>query len=229
MTRAPWPTRLLLLDPDRIVARLARYEEAGLITRAPNPWQLTLGVLRMWHRVLFRSETIGCSTSHAVRKSWRARLLSYRPLRFPFLLHERAVAPWDLTGLFSDPERVVRHLLGAHHDGLQFVYDLQILAAEPKWLGAVREEARAIVEGRHPRASWLRDLVVYEGYHENLLEAVEAALAGQPQLSPREANDPDLAFFGYLEWCAQQPETPAETLKALVRIPLRDMEARAQP
>lgn len=210
----PWLTYLLLLDPKRVVQRLKAFETQGWLDRAPNDWQLSLGVLRMWHRVIFRSEEIGTTVDHPVRATWRAKLLAWRPLRFPFLMAERAISPWDFSGLFSDRERVVRHLLGAHHDGAQFVYDFELLATERKVVERVRDEARAVVDGSHPRGAWLRDLVVYDRYHEELLEAAEAALAGELKLEGEARFDPDLSFFGYLSWCARQPATPMETMVA---------------
>ena len=51
------------------------------------------------------------------------RASSRRWLRGPFLLREGSIAPWDLSGLLSTPERLMTHMLGTHHDGLQFVYD----------------------------------------------------------------------------------------------------------
>ncbi|HHH29931.1 MAG TPA: hypothetical protein ENK57_16515 [Polyangiaceae bacterium] len=213
---APWSwlCRFALIDPARIERKLAAFEAAGIVDPAPNPWQLTLGVLRMWHRVLFRSDTIGTCREHPVRRTWRARILAPRPLRFPFLLAERAVAPWDFSGLFSSSDRVVRHLLGAHHDGVQFVYDFELLAVDRDAVRRVRDEAAAVVDGRHPRTAWLRDLVVYDRYHENLLEAAEAALSGELELEPEQRDDPDLSLFGYLRWCARQPATPEDTLAA---------------
>lgn len=208
---APWLSRLLLVQPTAVDERLRRAERAGLVERAPNLWQITLGILRMWHRVLFRSDTIGTCAEHPVRGTWRARLLAHRPVRFPFLLAERAVTPWDLSGLLSTTDRVVCHLLGAHHDGIQFAYDLQLLRCHPGALESVRDQARAVVEGTHPRAQWLRDLVVYEGYHEKLLEAVEAEIA-DAALPDHVLDDPDLTLTGYLRWCAAQPTTPAATL-----------------
>ena len=50
---APWWARWLLVDPIAI-------ERAPLPNR-PTQWQLVLGALRMWHRILFRSETVGTS------------------------------------------------------------------------------------------------------------------------------------------------------------------------
>ncbi|MCB9595642.1 MAG: hypothetical protein H6719_23170 [Sandaracinaceae bacterium] len=210
----PLLSHVLLVFPTAIESNLAAVERSGLVPRTPNSWQITLGVLRMWHRVFYRSETIGTCSADAVRPTWRARLLERRPLRFPFLVRERAIAPLDFSGLASSPERVIRHLLGAHHDGNQFAYDLALLSIHPGKLDELEQRARAVVDGSNPRASWLRDLVVYEGYHERLLATAERALAGDLSLPAHEENDPDISFTGYLRWCAAQPSTPEETWEA---------------
>jgi hypothetical protein len=207
---------MIFFDPEAVEERLRRAEEEGLVERAPNLWQVSLGIARMWHRVVFRSGTIGTCRHHAVRSTWRARLLAFRPARFPFLLAEGAISPWDLSGLLSSTDRVVSHLLAAHHDGLQFVYDLQLLRCHPGALERVREQARRVVEGDDRRSAWLRDLVVFERYHENLLEAVERELEGA-ELSEEVLDDPDITLSGYLRWCAAQPPTPGKTLEAAAR------------
>jgi hypothetical protein len=214
--KLPLLSRLLLIRPERVVENLARVERAQVVPRVPNPWQLTLGVLRMWHRVIFRSDTIGTSSDESRRPGWRARAMHIRPLRFPFLLAERAVAPWDFSGLLSSPERITAHLLGAFHDREQFVYDLEILRCHPGALERVRDLARDVVERDNGRSRWLKDLVVYEGYHERLLEAVERALEGGvlDDLDAATAADPDVTFAGYIAWCARQPETPEATWQA---------------
>lgn len=215
MTLMPLHAHLLIF-PHAIERGLQRVRQSGLVAprEVPNLWQIQLGVFRMWHRVFTRPESIGTCTEFEPRRNWRARFFLSRPLRFPFLLAERAVHPLDFSGLASSPERVVRHLLGAHHDGVQFHYDLELLTLEPARLLEVRDEARAIVVGTHPRGEYLRDLVVYERYHENLLAAVEAFLAGELQVPPAQADDPDIVFSAYLRWCARQPATPAETWSA---------------
>jgi len=204
-----------VLFPDRIESALEAVDRAGLVERTPNLWQITQGVLRMWHRVLFRSETIGTCAEDPVRPTWRARLLERRYLRFPFLVAERAIAPLDFSGLASPPERILRHLLGAHHDKNQFAYDLALLTIYPGRLEELERRARAVVDGSDPRAQWLRDLTVYERYHERLLAAAEDAVTRGVQLTDAEAHDPDISFTGYLRWCARQPETPEETWAAL--------------
>lgn len=205
----------LLVDPRAVAASLDRVRAAGLVPDVPNLWQVSLGVARMVHRLLFRPDSVGLSTDAPARTSLRARLLRVRPLRFPFLLAAGAVTPLDLSGLASPRDRVMAHLLGAHHDRRQFVYDLQILAAHPGALEELLARARAVASGDDPRAAWLKDLVVYEGYHERLVAAVRAALDGEHGLTPEEAADPDVSFLAYLRWCAAQPASPAATWRAL--------------
>lgn len=209
----PWYVRLLLGDPERILVHLERMRTHGIVEVTPNPWQLCLGVLRLWHRNLFHSETVGTSPGGAVRPTWRARLLAHRAVRLPFLLAWRAVAPLDFTGLRNPPERLIRHLLGAHHDGNQFVYDLEILAGHGR-LEQLRDEVAAVIARDDARSRWLRDLAVFEGYHESLAMAVERAITSGPAMTDAEASDPDLTFRGYLTWCARQPATPSATLAA---------------
>ena len=212
MSAHPWHAHLLLLAPGRVQATLDAARQRGW--PGPSLWQLEVGALRMWHRTLFRSDTIGTCTEHGVRKTRRARALQWRPLRFPFLLTERAIAPWDMSGLFSSPERLIRHLLGAHHDAHQFIYDVQVLSLTPGALDDLLARVRAVVDGTDPRSAWLRDLCVYEGYHEMLLEGVEAFIAGSEELCEADAEDADTSFVAYLDWCSRQPETPRETWRA---------------
>ena len=110
-TTAPWHAYVVLLRPSRIAAALDAVRAARLVDPVPTPFQIELGVLRMWHRILFRPETIGMAASHPVRDDRWARLLERRWLRGPFLLREGAIAPWDLSGLLSTPERLMTCLL----------------------------------------------------------------------------------------------------------------------
>ena len=208
----PWYLRALLVRPARVRAHGDRVCRA-LGLSPPNDWQLCLGVLRLWHRLLFRSETVGTSPGGRVRATRRARLLANRALRLPALLAAGAVVPLDFTGLGSTPARLVRHLIGAHHDRNQFVYDLELLACYGE-LEMLRAAASAVVAGDDPRAPWWRDLVVFDGYHEELLAAAEHALAHGPAMTADDARDPDISLRAYLAWCAAQPATPAATLAA---------------
>lgn len=207
-TNIPIAARLLLLRPDRVRRSLARARAAALVDPTPNVWQAATGVLRMLHRIINRPETIGMSREFAPRSGWRARVFRYRPLRFPFLLWERSVAPLDLSGLVSPPERIARHLLGTHHDGIQFIYDFQLLALYPGSLERLREQARAVVERDDRRSRWLRDLAVYERYHEKLLAALDDAVERGIEVPAAYRDDADVSLVAWLSWCAAQPSTP---------------------
>jgi len=204
-----WYEAMILVRPEQIEANLARACDALQLPR-PTRWQLCVGVLRLWHRVLFRSDTVGTSPGGRVRPTRRARLLAWRAARLPCLLAERAVVPLDFTGLGSTPEGLIRHLLGAHHDGNQFVYDLELLAAYGK-LEELRARVRDVIAADD---AWLRDLAVFDGYHESLLAAVDRAIARGPAMTEAEAHDPDISLRAYLAWCASQPATPRATLRA---------------
>ncbi len=209
----PWYVRAVLVEPDRVLDHLARMRARGVVDVDPSPWQLCLGVLRLWHRLVFRTNTVGTSPGGRVRPTLRARLLHWRALRLPFLLAERAVAPLDFTGLRSDPDRLMRHLLGAHHDRDQFVFDLELMTGHGT-LEELRARVAGIVDGSDPRATWLRDLTVFEGYHEHLADAVERAIDHGLDIAADAADDPDLTLRGAMRWCARQPTTPADTFAA---------------
>ncbi|MEZ4319330.1 MAG: hypothetical protein R3F61_17585 [Myxococcota bacterium] len=200
---------LLHFRPHRIEARVRELREAGVIDVEPNLWQLWMGVLYMWHRAAFRPETIGLSTA-PVRETARARWFAWRPARSPFLFAGRRVNPLDHTGLGSTTAHTVRHLVGAHHDAADFHFDLQLIAHEPGVLTALEARVRGIVEETAPDAVFLKDLCVYEGYHEALLEGVQAWIRGDVELD--HAN-PDATLTGFLRWCAQQPRSLRETLR----------------
>jgi hypothetical protein len=211
----PWYLRVVLVRPRAVLGNLERIRAARLVPAAeiPTPFQLSLAVLRLWHRLLFRAETVGTCVEGSVRPTLRARVLAPRAVRLPVLLAHGAVVPLDFTGLASSPERLIRHLLGAHHDRNQFAFDLEILAAHGR-LEELRAAVRAVVSGADPRAAFLRDLAVYDGYHEALLAAVEAVLAGEPLVSADDARDPDVSFTACMRWCARAPATPAALLAA---------------
>jgi hypothetical protein len=130
-------------------------------------------------------------------------------------LWEGAVAPYDMTGLASSKEGIIRHLLGAHHDGVQFVFDLELLSAHEGALAELEQRTLEIISSDSKRSRWLRDLTVFEGYHEQLLAATQAAIARGVVLSESDCNNADISLEGYLRWCAEQPKTPEATWRAL--------------
>jgi hypothetical protein len=214
--------RLLLLRPERIQQHLDAIARAPVaaphlakIGGIPNRWQIAQGVMRMLHRILFRFNSIGLSRDNPVRKGLRARILQFRPVRAPFLFAANALHPLDLSGLLSTPRDIADHLVGTHHDRHQFAYDLQILRAlSPETLAAVHARAREVVAGGSAKAAFYRDIVTFDGYHESLIDSMEAAMAGEERLSDAETEDPDVSFWAWLGWCKAQPETPTATFRA---------------
>lgn len=193
----PWWLEVVLLDVERLRQVLALARQQGLVSREVTPRQVFAGIVRMWGRVLFRSDTVGTSNA-PVRANWRARLLHVRGVRLPFLLAERFVAPLDFSGMLSSPERISRHVLGAHHQPAQLVYDLELLSVHAGTLERLEAATREILEHDTPRTRWLKDLCVHDGYHQSVIEAVRR-FRSEP---PAPGSDPDLSFSGFLSWCS---------------------------
>jgi len=214
--RIPWCLYLLLRKPGNIRTNLAALADADRIDRVPTLWQMFMGVLYMWHRIFFRPDTIGMSASEPERDTVWARRFRNRAIRFPFLLGARAVYPLDFTGLGCSVFELHHHLLGAYHPGENALYDLEILSVHPGTLDALRADVVAVLEDRHPRAAHLRDLVVYEGYHERLLTLVDRAIAGDFGPPPESDANPDTTLRAFIQWCAHQPACPREFVRALV-------------
>jgi hypothetical protein len=209
---APW-WYLLLWSPKRIEARLERLHANGVIAVKPNLWQAWLGVVYMWVRVAKRPETIGLSDGAPVRQTPGAKRMDQRLYRIPAVLRARAVNPGDQTGLGSSATHVIRHLLAAYHPGENLLYDLAILHTEPGALAELRARAAAVVDGSDPNAEALRDLTVYEGYHEKLLASVVRWM--DEGRTDHHQVHPDTTLPAFLAWCAAQPATPADTLRAI--------------
>ncbi|MDF1661466.1 MAG: hypothetical protein P1V97_06820 [Planctomycetota bacterium] len=209
----PWYAALLLIRPGRIRENLEKVRAAKLVEKTPNRWQIFLGVMRMLYRTIYYPESVGLSTEFAVRPGWRARLFQYRFIRGPFLFWEGSVAPLDLSGLASQRETLIRHLLGTHHDGDGAIYDLRLLSIQPGALDELKDRLLAVIEKDCGRSHWLKDLCVYEEYHNQLLEIVERVLAGNWETTPGEGII-DTSFESYLDWCATRPDNPKESWRA---------------
>ncbi|MFT5586823.1 MAG: hypothetical protein ACI9VR_004425, partial [Cognaticolwellia sp.] len=118
----------------------------------------------------------------------------------------------DMTGLASSTQRLLQHLMAAHHDGLQFVYDLEILSLEPTGLAQLRSRLQAL-ETHTKRAEWLSDLCAYQHYHRDLGLGL-ARFQQNPESMLSSTSDPDLSLRALLRWCLAQPESPAATWRA---------------
>lgn len=204
---APFWARWILFDPIAVEDTLDLWRARHPGSPVPNLWQVCVGTVAMWHRIVFRSNTVGTCTD-PVRTTWRAALLRPRALRLLPLLWEHSIAPIAALGLDARPPRIIHHLLSAHHDVGQCAYDLELLSLFDGGLAKLRNELVAVIDESHPRARWLKDLCVYVGYHERLLKDVDDAIAGVA-LDDAVKNDPDLSLSGTLAWCAAQPASPS--------------------
>lgn len=207
----PLPYHLLLRRPRRIRDTLRRLRQAGTITREPTLFQVWIGVLYMLYRLAFRTDTVGIADA-PVRDTRRARLLQYRVLRVPVVLALRVVNPFDLVGLGTDPAWLVRHIAGTYHPGDNAVYDVALLTAYPEHLDALSARVRAIRDESHPRARLYKDVCVYAGYHDRLLELIDRFRAGEP-VAPA-ALPSDATLPGFVEWMCRQPPTLRDALRA---------------
>lgn len=207
---------LLHFRPRQIERRLDQLHAAGVLRERPTLWQLWLGTLYMYHRAVFRPETIGVDPDARVRDTGRARLWTRRSLRAPFVLGW-AVNPLDHTGLGSSTRHVIRHLLGAYHPGDNLHYDLQIIAHDEGALTELRDELRAIVDGSHRWSEFFQDVVVYDGYHARALAIVEGWIErGNREPAGMAHDHADTTLTGFVAWCCRQPATPAATARELL-------------
>lgn len=213
---AAWLVGFVLRNPERVEWYLERLYEHGRIDAKPNLWQVTMGVAYMVHRMVLRPATIGLDES-PVRNTWRAQMWQYRPLRFPFLLWQKAIDPIDLTGLSGSMERKHSHLVGAYHPGDNALYDLECMTCDAEALEKLRKDVVEIIKGQTARARFLQDLTVYDGYHSRLLSLIERAIAGDFAPAKGKEDHPDTTLRGFLHWCAAQPDSPEATIHALVR------------
>lgn len=212
--------RVLLRHPERVLWHLDKLYEASRIDKKPNLWQVSMGVFYMVHRILFRSETIGVDDS-PVRSTVGARLLRYRPVRFPFLLLTGSIDPIDLTGLAGTAQRKHTHLVGAYHPGDNALYDLECIAFDKEAIRKIKDDVESILAEKTWRGRFLKDLTVYEGYHERLLGLIERALRDDYAPAADKVDHPDTTLRGFVRWCAAQPETPEKTLEVLMQGRLR--------
>lgn len=214
-TELSWFYRFVLRHPERVEWHLERLYELGRIDTKPNLWQVSMGVAYMLHRMVFRPQTIGVDDA-PVRRTLRARLWQFRPLRFPFLMWQKAIDPIDLTGLSGSMERKHSHLVGAYHPGDNALYDLECMTCDPEALEALRADVVQIIEGNTFRSRFLKDLTVYEGYHERLLQLIDRAMVNDFAPAAEKVDHPDTTLRGFLRWCAAAPDSPEATFQALL-------------
>jgi len=213
MDRIPWPYFLVIRRPRVARDNLRALHARGVVAGVPTPFQMLCGVLYMVARLLFRSDTVGLETREPVRPNWRARMLRPRPLRFPFLVWERAINPFDLTGFGSKRDYLVRHVVGAHHAGDDAIYDMTLLLAHDGALAGLRARITEVVAARTPHDRFIADLCVYARYHEKLLDTLDVVEGGRHTVDAKIASDTTLP--GFVAWCLAQPPTLRDAVARL--------------
>lgn len=210
-TPTRWWEAVLLGRTAAMRDAMDRLVDAGLLARPLTGRELVRAQGYNRYRLLFRPGTVGTSAGR-VRPGWRARLLSWRAARLPAAIAEEALSLLDLTGLSRRPDQLIHHLLAAHHEGWQLHYDLELLSAHPGALERLEGLAERMVREDTPRTRWLKDLCVFEGYHEALLASVRAFRACTISMSPEERSNPDITLQAFLAWCQRpreaEPVTP---------------------
>jgi hypothetical protein len=207
--------RTLAIRRDRgeLRARLSRLHAVGLVDKIPSRRQLAFGAADM----------LRFSILPAARDYYRLKGISFR---FHYVLRflEDPVSMIDPVGLYSDEEAIIGHLLQSVH--LNPVYDLQLLQMFPAGLDELERQARAMVDGTHPRRETIAVTIEDPAYHRRLLDFIVAfrrdptaappiredgGLRADPEFRRAEAQFHTLPAF--TRYAARLPRT----LPALVR------------
>lgn len=133
----------------------------------------------------------------------------------------------DPTGLFSDQDVIIGHLMQVVHANP--CYDLQLLEAHEDGLAELERQVRALIAGTHPRTASIVAIVEEPDYHQRLLDYVVAYRADRNAAAPIRANvaaDPHWRpieqTFGSLPttltYFAKMPRTIAGAVRHLVEV-----------
>lgn len=209
---------LLLHNPKLLQKNLRLLKERGHIREIPTLWQVFQGMAQQWWYTVNNLETLGHDFENPIRDSIGAKLLQPHAMRFLPLMIEGAINPADRTGLALTPERKMRHILGTHHPPETVIYDLQLLDCYPGALDTLRAKLVAIIEGDDFKSRWLKDLVVYEGYHESILPTVDRAIAGDFSVSLPPRPGDDFTVGSFAERCLACPPKPDGTIREALGV-----------
>ncbi len=207
---------VLLHNPELLQQHLRMLHEQGFTTGVPNLWQVYQHWALSVARAFKRGKVPGMDPDAPVRDTPGAQLLQFPAIRFWGLLFEGAINPWDYTGLALTPQRKMKHVMGAYHFDHTFIYDLEVIALYPGALEQLRDQCLEVLNRDTARTRWLRDLTVYEGYHENLLRCVERCLAGDFSVPDDLKDDRSVKVSYFVEDALALPQTPEATLQAIL-------------
>ncbi len=206
---------------DEFERRLAELERHGYVPARPTRVQLGFAAADMFRFVIVP----------AARDYYASRGIDFR---FHQLLRflDDPVSLVDPTGLYSDRDTIIGHLMQVVH--LNPIYDLELLHMFPGGLDELERQLAQMVEGTHPRQRTIGAIIEDSGYHARLLDYLRRyrKAPDEPQM-PREQSLRDDASFaaaertfatlpGYLGYAARLPQSPLALLRryrALRRFP----------
>ncbi len=218
----PWVYYLLLHNPRLLQKNLGLLKERGHIQEIPTLWQVVQGISHMWRFTVANVDAIGTSQEAPVRDNPRAHLLKNQFIRFFALMAEGSINPLDRTGLALTPKRKMRLVLVTFHATGEMaqtvIYDLQLLDCYPGALKTLGQRLEKLLKQPDARDEWIKDMAVYEGYHEDLVPVVKRCLKGDFVVHvPTQREGDDYTVTSFVERCLGFPPTPAETLEKLLK------------
>jgi hypothetical protein len=164
-----------LADRPALDARLASLVALGHLERAPTAIQLAIGsidMLRFW-------------ISPAAAEYYAERGIGFGFHQVLRVLEEPA-SMIDPTGLFTARDVIIDHLLQVVHANP--TYDLQLLETHEDGLASLEAQARAAIDGTHPKSGSLAATIEDADYHRRLLDYVVAYRSDRAARAPIRSN-----------------------------------------
>jgi hypothetical protein len=221
-------TLRLATDGAELDRRFELLAARGLAPQRPTRPQLFVGGLDMLRLLL----------SPAARDYYGTLGISFGFHQLLRVLDD-PVSMIDATGLFSDRDTIVGHLLQVVH--FNPVYDLQLIQMFPDGLEDLEAQVTAMVAGIHPRQRTIGAIVEDPHYHARLLEYVrryrerpdatppirpESTLRSRPEFARIEECFATLPAF--LAYCCRLPTRPRALAAQLLRGELYEPAAGAE-
>jgi hypothetical protein len=172
-------TLRLGFDRDEMERRFRRMEQCGFMKERPTRLQLLVGGFDMLRLLL----------SPAARDYYSSLGISFSFHQLLRVLDD-PVSMIDPTGLFSERDTIVGHLLQVVH--FNPVFDLQLIQIFPDGLENLEAQVAAMVAGTHPRQRTIGAIVEDPTYPLRLLEYVQR-YRRDPATTPPLRPEQDLA------------------------------------
>jgi hypothetical protein len=211
-------TSRLWLSPAELGRRLDRLESLGYVDRRPSRLQMLAAGLDMLRFVI----------EPAARDYYRQRGISFG-LHQVLRVLDDPVSMIDPTGLFSDRDTIIGHVMQVVH--LNPVYDLQLLEMFDDGVAELERQVEEMVAGTHPRAGTIGAIVEDAGYHARLLDYVrrwradprtpplvrsEQTIRDDPHFAAAEKQFAELP--GFFSWASRLPADAAGLLRHLREV-----------